>query len=58
MDIPNLSRGEGFYQPFVDGPLVDADYIAKNIYKPFIFNEMPANGHAPVCGDVLGIRSR
>jgi len=28
----------GFYQPFMDGPLVDADYIAKNIYKLFIYN--------------------
>jgi len=28
----------GFYQPLMDGPLVDADYIAKNIYKMFIYN--------------------
>ena len=36
---PALSReGAGFYQPFMDGPLVDADYIAKNVYKMFIYN--------------------
>jgi len=36
---PTLSReARGFYQPFMDGPLVDADYIAKNIYKLFIYN--------------------
>ena len=36
---PTISRqAQGFYQPFMDGPLVDADYIAKNIYKMFIYN--------------------
>jgi len=36
---PTLSnKAQGFYQPFMDGPLVDADYIAKNIYKLFIYN--------------------
>ena len=36
---PTISReAHGFYQPFMDGPLVDADYIAKNIYKLFIYN--------------------
>ena len=28
----------GFYQPFMDGPVVDGDSIAKNIYKLFIYN--------------------
>jgi len=31
-------RSEGFYQPFADGPTVDLDQIAKNIYKLFIYN--------------------
>jgi len=36
---PTISHeADGFYQPFMDGPVVDADYIAKNIYKLFIYN--------------------
>jgi cardiolipin synthase len=36
---PTVSvSGAGFYQPFTDGPANDADNIAKNIYKSFIYN--------------------
>ena len=36
---PNIScEGQGFYQPFTDGPTNDFDNIAKNIYKSFIHN--------------------
>jgi len=36
---PGIScESNGFYQPFMDGPVVDADYIAKNMYKMFIYN--------------------
>jgi len=36
---PTLSYGSfGFYQPFADGPVVNADNIAKNVYKLFIYN--------------------
>jgi len=33
-----IGEASGFFQPFTDGPVVDADYIAKNIYKLFIYN--------------------
>jgi len=29
---------QGYFQPFFDGPKIDADNIAKDIYKTFIYN--------------------
>jgi len=36
---PTVScEGAGYFQPYIDGPAVDMDYISKNIYKLFIYS--------------------